>query len=218
MSAPMHIVRTIAHSQASLYLTFDDGPDPASTPRVLDALACAQVHATFFVVVERAAKHPELLNRIADAGHAIGNHSLNHRYGPFFQGKAKMLRWVSCAEERLADLVGNTSVGFRPPAGVCTPELFWALRQLEVPLVLWKIRFFDAIVKWTPKRALRSLPKTAPGAIVLLHDAQRPERVASFNQTLANYIDSLRERGFTMRALNRDLCLNAARVPAQPRA
>src|SRR5262249_31521864 len=68
----------------ALYLTFDDGPFPPCTEEVLAVLAALEAKATFFLIAERAESHPSLVKRLLDEGHAIGNHSLDHRYQPFF--------------------------------------------------------------------------------------------------------------------------------------
>src|SRR6185503_6150463 len=119
-------------------------PDPEGTPQVLQMLAQNGAHATFFLVADRAAQHPDLVATIREQGHAIGNHSLDHRYGVFFKGRQAMLSWVQKAEQTFAAL-GCTTVGFRPPVGVRTPELYWALHKLGLPMVLWRRRFFDKV-------------------------------------------------------------------------
>jgi peptidoglycan/xylan/chitin deacetylase (PgdA/CDA1 family) len=189
----------------SLYLTFDDGPDPHSTLAVLDALAEKNAKATFFVVANTAKAHPEIFKKILSGGHAIGNHSLDHTYRRLFRGKSSLKTWVEDSEKILADLSGQATVGFRPPNGILTPELKWALRELQMPIVYWNIRFYDAIFSWTEKRAISSIKKTESGSIVLLHDRQSPAKLPKFLKTFSTYQLEIERAGFQCRALNLNL-------------
>lgn len=185
----------------TLYLTFDDGPDRLGTPPVLEILKLQQIPATFFVVAQTAARNSDLLARMIDDGHAIGNHSLDHGYGNFFRGKKALKTWVSASETQLRERTGNATIGFRPPAGVRMPELHSALRELKMPLVLWNRRFFDTAFSWTPERALRSLRATTSDAVILLHDRQHPKRLETFLGTLEMYIAAAKDRGFDFKKL-----------------
>jgi peptidoglycan/xylan/chitin deacetylase (PgdA/CDA1 family) len=182
------IVRKIP-SIAEIYLTFDDGPDEASTPAVLDVLAETNTRATFFVIAEKAKRSPELLQQMVRAGHSIGNHSLDHRWGKYFQGKLKLKEWVSDSEKTLQDLSGQKTVGFRPPAGVWTPELRFALNELSMPLVLWNVRYFDTQFRFTRERAERSSQKLDAGSIILLHDRKAKDELIEFSSSLRILIE-----------------------------
>jgi peptidoglycan-N-acetylglucosamine deacetylase len=198
-------VRHIENSGRSLFLTFDDGPDPLSTPAVLEVLKTHSVPATFFQVAETAKREKNLTREIINQGHAIGNHSLDHGYRSFFSGLSSMVRWIERADAIFKELEIAT-VGFRPPAGVRTPELHRALVQLKIPLVLWDKRYYDTQFLWTIERAKRSLERINPGAIILLHDRQKESRTRIFAETLSYFITEEKKRGFQFRALTRDLC------------
>lgn len=203
----MNPVRQIqGDREKTIYLTFDDGPDPRSTERVLKILDSNQASASFFVIAKNALKNRQLLDSILAAGHGIGNHSLDHRYRNFFKGRNAMLNWIQGSEDILTGLLGQSTIGFRPPAGIRTPELHWALRKLEMPLILWRIRFFDSVLKWSPKKALLSLDKTEPGSIIILHDRQPETKLPLFLQTLEIYLQEAKRRGFRFRALSREVC------------
>jgi peptidoglycan/xylan/chitin deacetylase (PgdA/CDA1 family) len=194
-----------------LFLTFDDGPAGASTEATVELLARLDVRATFFVVAERARRQPEQLRRLVAAGHAVGNHSLDHRWGAFFGSRQRMLGWVKAAEATLSDLLGAPTVGFRSPAGVRTPPLHWALRQLGMPLIHWNVRFYDAVWQWREAAALASLLRTAPGSIVLLHDRQRLQHLPVFLATLERYVEAARAAGFLLAPLApKDVQLSAS--------
>ncbi|HTM46631.1 MAG TPA: polysaccharide deacetylase family protein [Polyangiaceae bacterium] len=198
MSAP---VRRVLTEQRSVFLTFDDGPDPQTTPQVLQVLRARGARATFFMVAQQAQAHRSLLAGIEEHGHAIGNHSLDHRYGAFFGGRRRMLRWIEQSQRAFADLGCSAIVGFRPPAGVRTPELHWALDQLGLPLVLWSRRFLDSLLPWNVARADRALVNTQQGEIVLLHDRQREKNREQFLRTLDHYVAQLQDSGFKLDAL-----------------
>ncbi|HEX4924918.1 MAG TPA: polysaccharide deacetylase family protein [Bdellovibrionales bacterium] len=191
---------------SSLHLTFDDGPDKHSTPRVLDTLAATGAKCTFFVIAERARQNRDVLARILREGHTIGNHSLDHSYGVFFKGRKALQAWIESSEHLLEDMTGGKTAGFRPPAGVRTPELAASLEHLRIPLILWNCRFYDTVFDWTRPRALGRLAKTVGGSIVLLHDRKPEPKLPLFLETLHDYMNSARQTGFTLDPLTRELC------------
>lgn len=199
-------VRFIPGSQKKLYLTFDDGPSIHGTEEVLKVLEKHQVKATFFVIANRAQQSKVLIQQIQNQKHQIGNHSLDHQYRPFFAGKKALLRWIQESEDLLSQQLGTAPVGFRSPAGVRTPELGWALKYLNIPLVLWKTRFFDTVFPWKKERALTSLNREKGGSIILLHDHQKPDFMPLFLDTLNAYIEYGKQIGFEFETLNREIC------------
>jgi peptidoglycan/xylan/chitin deacetylase (PgdA/CDA1 family) len=206
----MKPIRSVADSADALkrkllYLTFDDGPDNFSTASVLDLLDRQQVRATFFVISEKVQQHSQLFERIKSTGHAVGNHSLDHRYSAFFKGKRALKNWIEQSESILKASLGEKTIGFRPPAGVQTPELYTVVRELGMPLVLWQTRFFDTTFTWTQRRALRSLKTARSGDIILLHDRQSLARLPKFLETLEAYILAAKSAGFEFDILTRQL-------------
>ena len=195
------IVRRLPTREKTLFLTFDDGPHPTCTPAVLRCLEAHRARATFFLVAERAERQPSLTSEILSAGHAVGNHSLDHRYRHFFTTRAKTLQWISRGESLLAALTGAPTVGFRSPAGVRTPPLHWALRQLGMPLIHWSVRFFDTRFAWTAKKALGSLGAAQSGDIVLLHDCHEGTSRTVFMETLSAYLSAATSAGFRFAAI-----------------
>ena len=112
--------------QRVVALTFDDGPDPATTPHLLRLLAAHDVPATFFVVGQRAAAYPELIRAILDGGHTIGNHSFRHDSLVAFRGPEKIAAEILTAQ-RVLEGLGVTPMVFRPPVGITYPGWlrFW---------------------------------------------------------------------------------------------
>jgi peptidoglycan-N-acetylglucosamine deacetylase len=184
-----------------IYLTFDDGPDPDVTEKVLTLLDRYRAHATFFVVAEKARRYASLVGTLQAQGHTIGNHSLDHRFRYFFSSQSKMRDWIVRAEETLSSVTGKRSVGFRSPAGVRTPPLRACLKELGLPLIHWKIRFYDTVRIWTKEKALGSYLRTEPGDIILLHDTQRGIRQGIFLATLESYLSEGTRRLFQFDAI-----------------
>ena len=111
-----------------LALTFDDGPDPEWTPRLLDALGTSGVRATFFLIGERADRAPALVRRMIAEGHEVGNHSWSHR-SLWLCGPRTTAAEIGRAHERLAALTGTPPRHFRPPWGMVNAAMFRALRR-----------------------------------------------------------------------------------------
>ncbi|HSD41281.1 MAG TPA: polysaccharide deacetylase family protein [Burkholderiales bacterium] len=187
-------------------LTFDDGPDPEVTPRVLDGLDEAGMKATFFLVGERAARHSALAREIVRRGHAVENHS--HRHSKAFAcfGIARMRRDVEAAQAAIADAAGVAPVFFRAPFGIRSPLLDPALARCGLHYVSWTRRGFDTVAR-DPERVLERLARVvAAGDIFLLHDgiavrsrssaAHAPEILPALGARLA----ALGLRSVTLRA------------------
>ena len=165
-------------------LTFDDGPDPASTPRFLDALDEAGVHATFFLLGEMVRKAPWLARRIADAGHEVALHGWSHR-AHIAVTPAKTLRDLRQGRDEVADAVGHAPTWYRPPYGVATAATFSACRRLGLRPVLWSAWGQD----WTATANAESVFHTVAkdlrgGGTVLLHDSDCTSKPESWRATL----------------------------------
>lgn len=197
------IVRSLPLHGKEIFLTFDDGPEPGSSERVLEVLGEKGVRATFFLISQKALKHPELVARIRAGGHAIGNHSPDHAYRNFFRLGGGMRAWIERAERDFSSLGVNDLVGFRPPAGIINRHVDKAATAIGLPVILWNERFYDSVVPWGTGRALASARRLSGGSIVLLHDRMKPSRVEGFCRTLERYIEDLRARGFRFSPLTR---------------
>jgi peptidoglycan-N-acetylglucosamine deacetylase len=180
-----------------LALTFDDGPDPAWTPRVLDVLGASGVRATFFFIGERAQRAPALVRRLADEGHEIANHSWSHR-SLWLCGPRATAREIRQAHDRLADLAGAPPRHFRPPWGMVNVAMFSCLREVGERCVFWSIQPEGQRPAAAARQVDYVLGRATPGAIVDLHDAEgtrgAPGRLL---QALPPLLAGLRERGYT---------------------
>ena len=160
-----------AAQRGEISLTFDDGPDPLLTPRVLDLLDRHQAKASFFCVGERAAACPELTREIARRGHSVENHSYRHRHSFAVLGLSGLRREVGSAQETLAAITGRRPDFFRAPAGFRSPLLDPILAALGLRYVSWTRRGFDATDS-EPGRILGRLTRgLAAGDVLLLHDS-----------------------------------------------
>ncbi len=190
-------VRAISATPTTTYLTFDDGPDTVGTMPLLDLLDKLQVPATFFLVANRARVQKNIVNTLLQRGHSIGNHSLDHSYRYFFQGRKRLQSWIAESENILTCLTGTRTVGFRPPAGVRTPELKGALLDLNIPLILWEQRYFDTVMQLSSRRMIKAYRQQRGGSITLLHDRKSEASLTNFLAALTQYIEFARVQGTT---------------------
>jgi peptidoglycan/xylan/chitin deacetylase (PgdA/CDA1 family) len=165
-------------------LTFDDGPDPATTPHLLSLLAAHDVPATFFVIGQRAAAHPELIQAILDAGHSIGNHSYSHDSLVAFRGREKIAAEIFMAQRMLKEL-GVMPMVFRPPVGITYPGLAKVLEGLGLVAVTFSCRGWDCCNRSIEHLAERIIGRVRPDDIIMLHDHLPEERQANLYQWLA---------------------------------
>jgi len=133
---------TAPRKPGELALTFDDGPNPAWTPRLLDLLAEHNVHATFFLIGRFAKVERELARRIADTGHLIGNHTWSH---PDLSRlpDSNVLDELTRTNDLLAEITGNPMIYFRPPFGARRPYVLKLARQLGLVPVTWNAMTTD---------------------------------------------------------------------------
>ncbi len=151
-------------------LTFDDGPDPAATPRILDLLERHDAGASFFCIGERARLHPGLMREIVARGHSVENHTHRHPLGFAAFGLGAMRREVMTAQAVLADMTGVAPTLFRSPAGLRSPLLDPALAGTGLRYATWTRRGHDSMRR-DPAGVLRRLHRGLGGGdILLLHD------------------------------------------------
>lgn len=153
----------------AVYLTFDDGPDPHWTPRVLELLAHEQARASFFVVGRLATRFGTLLREAHAAGHAIGSHGWSHRH-PWRLRRHEAERDVRDGADAIAQSLGELPLWLRPPHGRVTAPLAQAARQLGARIALWSVSAIDWGPLGQPEHITRRLAAVQSGDIVLLHD------------------------------------------------
>lgn len=163
-------------------LTFDDGPDPEWTPRLLDLLEHHGARGTFFVVGEAAARHRDLLQRLVDAGHALGNHTWDHPSLPLLPAARRATQLQRCAE--VLQGVGGDGGLLRPPYGHQTRNSLRQALELGYTVVMGDVIAEDWRDDPADVLTARIRARLEPGAIVLLHD-----RLATFPEGHEPYRD-----------------------------
>ena len=149
----------------AVYLTFDDGPDPEGTPRLLDLLAEHGIKATFFCVGRQVEKFPAIFERIKKEGHGVGNHTYSHLSGWTTSNK-KYFEDI----ERADKIIGSRL--FRPPYGRIRPSQIRHLKQKYI-IFMWDLMTGDCSPRQTPEKISRRVEKyLRPGSVVVGHDLQ----------------------------------------------
>lgn len=176
-----------------IFLTFDDGPIPEVTPQVLEILKEHRAKACFFCVGDNAAKNPEILERILENGHSVGNHTYSHLNG-----------WKTDSAEYIQDVhkaAGylNTKV-FRPPHGRIRRDQALQI-SLNYEIVLWSVLSWDFDQRISPEKCLENvLSHTKSGSIVVFHDSIKASRNMLF--ALPRFLKHFSDKGFTFEALS----------------
>ena len=185
-----------ARERREVALTFDDGPDPDVTPRVLDLLDRHRAAATFFCIGEHAAAHPRIVREIVARGHSVESHSHRHSLAFGFYGPRALRREIAAAQHAIGDAAGVAPVFFRAPYGTRGPMLDFALARLGLTYVSWRRRGFDAVDRNAPRVLGRLLKRLAPADVLLLHDGStvRRDRRAGREATVLRVLPDLLER------------------------
>lgn len=169
----MRLHRRFATARREVWLTIDDGPDPEDTPRILELLVAHGARATFFVIGEKAARHPALIRAIVAAGHEVANHTHTHPLGTFWCAWPGRVGRELDEATRALGKIGLSPARFRPPAGTKNPWLPAALRQRGLTGIGWSARGLEHWPGGPDAVAARALHRVAPGSILLLHEGPR---------------------------------------------
>lgn len=175
-------------------LTFDDGPEPGSTDRILAVLHRFGAHATFFVLGRQAEQFPGYLQQIVRAGDEVENHSMSHRL-LLRLGSRQILSEIRTSADLITELTGHAPHYFRPPYGSYNRAVAGAAESLRETLVLWTIDTRDWTLRSPSGIAGSVFQRLRPGAIVLMHDGGGPRQRTV--RALAYILQGLRERGYT---------------------
>jgi peptidoglycan-N-acetylglucosamine deacetylase len=168
-----------ARARNEIALTFDDGPDPDVTPRVLDLLDRFGAKASFFCVGRQAALHPQIVREIVRRGHSVENHTEQHANVFAFYGLARLRREIHAAQQRIERFTGRAPEFFRAPAGIRSPLLEPILASLGLRYISWTRRGFDAVERDAAKVLQRLSVNLAAGDVLLLHDGSLLKRRAA---------------------------------------
>jgi peptidoglycan/xylan/chitin deacetylase (PgdA/CDA1 family) len=176
-------------------LTYDDGPNPEQTPRLMEILARHDARATFFLIGKWAEREPELVRELAAAGHALGNHTHNHPRMPFISDRAATEELRRCREAvesagvRFSEVDGEMLM--RPPYGSRRPGTLRTARAEGYVPVTWSVTCYDWRRGATERKIARRAGRATGGDVILLHDgsdvgpaADRSDSVAATEETL----------------------------------
>lgn len=184
-------------------LTFDDGPNPVATPLILDALAARDVKATFFVLGRHADRWPELVRRMSNEGHVLGNHGYFHRklhvHGPGYVRKD-----LTMGAESIERATNVRPRLFRAPHGFRNPWVSPIAASLGERTVGWSLGVWDSSRPGVDAIVRRTVDGSRPGSILLLHDGDGYDMNGDRTQTAAavpRIVDELLERGFVFEAI-----------------
>ena len=182
----------IPGKSGKIFLTFDDGPIPEITPKVLDILEQHNAKATFFCVGDNVAKHPEIYQQVLDAGHATGNHTFHHLNG-----------WKTSVEEYINDVdkcstLVNSPL-FRPPHGRIRPSAIKHLRN-QYQIIMWSVLTGDYDKTLTPEKVLNNaIDHTTDGSIVVFHDSLKAADNLFF--ALPRFLEHFTNMGYSFESI-----------------
>jgi peptidoglycan/xylan/chitin deacetylase (PgdA/CDA1 family) len=175
-------------------LTFDDGPDPAATPALLDLLRREGVIATFFCIGRNVEAHPALAARLVAEGHLLGNHLFSHGWWTGFLRKRGLVSEIIRTQQAIQRATGSTPTFVRPPVGLTNPHFAGALKSTGLTMIGWDLRTFDS--SSSAAAVIRRISRGArDGSIIVLHDGGA--NPANLEEILTNVIPHLRSEGFT---------------------
>jgi peptidoglycan/xylan/chitin deacetylase (PgdA/CDA1 family) len=179
-------------------LTFDDGPDPEVTPVLLDILAKAGAHATFFTIGRKLVRHISVAERAVREGHELGNHSWQHDRMQNFYGTRAQAEEIDRSVELIREVSRTDGLPlYRPPIGLKSPALARAAHVRGLQVIAWSLHSRDTLFRDAQRIAERVLKRVRAGDIILMHDGHDRDgyhRAATMG-ALPLILDGLAERG-----------------------
>jgi peptidoglycan/xylan/chitin deacetylase (PgdA/CDA1 family) len=197
-------IRKLASGGRVVALTFDDGPNPDATPAILDALRARGVKATFFILGRHAERWPDLVKRVADEGHAIGNHGYFHRK-LHFKSPAYVRDDLTRGTTMIERASGVKPALFRAPHGFRSPWVTAIASSLGQRTVGWSLGVWDSDRPGVDAIARKTIDGTRPGSILLLHDGDGYDPRGDRMQTaraVPLIVDRLLEDGYQFELLD----------------
>ncbi len=178
-------------TEKKIAITFDDGPNPLYTQKILSILTEYQAKATFFLIGKNIDGNEHILNEIYNQGHLIGGHSFNHGFFIDFKSVNGFIEEINQTNRLIETTIGKRPRLFRPPYGVTTPNIASAVKKLKQDVIGWNVRSLDTTNDSTEIVYNRVITQLKPGSIVLFHDTS-DKTVEVLKQTL-NFAE---ENGF----------------------
>ena len=170
----------------AVYLTFDDGPNPETTPWILETLSKYDAKATFFCLGKNAEQHPDVFRMILDGGHAVGNHTYSHQKG----WEMRTGRYVEDVD--LADNFIRSNL-FRPPYGRIKPRQIRRISE-RYKLIMWDVLSRDYSQFVSPRACVKNVTNYVKGgSVVVFHDSRKAYRNMSY--ALPRVLEHIRAQG-----------------------
>ena len=204
--------RAVTYSRVSvngpyIAMTFDDGPHPVHTPRLLDLLKKRNIRATFYVVGTNAKRYPHILRRMVAEGHEIGNHTVTHKHITKINIE-QVRQEVMGAQQAIIAACGVKPRTFRPPGGHTNDRLkVWLYREFGYSTIMWAVDPQDWKRPGPAVVANRIISNTSAGSIILAHDIHAPT-IAAMPQAL----DGLLTRGYRFVTVSQLIALESRGV------
>lgn len=181
------------NQEKSIYLTFDDGPNPEITEYILDLLDQYDAKGTFFCVGKHVEKHPHLFDKIHAEGHTLGHHSYSHPNGWWSKNK----RYLADVDKGAALIPSRL---FRPPYGRISPRQHRALKQKGYQVVFWTVVSYDFDPALRKKDLIRKMKRlTEPGAIFVFHD--NPKAISVLKNELPKLMEFWKAEGYHFKSI-----------------
>ena len=184
--------------EGNICLTFDDGPDPIMTPKILEILNKHGIKGTFFLIGENVLSNQELVKQISNEGHSIGNHTYYHKATFSMFCENKMTQEIKKTNQLLEQITSKKIIFFRPPFGITNPNINIALKKLNLKSIGWGIRSLDTVTNDSIKlynKVKKGIDKGE--SIILFHD-----RCKSTLAILENLIIYCHEKGLKFKTIN----------------
>lgn len=176
-----------------LYLTYDDGPHPETTPQLIELLAKENIPATFFLIGEHAEKYPELVKQLADAGHIIANHTQHHEFMPLLTTR-RIEKEIQKTNDVILQATGQNPILFRAPYGVLDTRVADCLKERGMKPVYWSCVSEDWLPLGHSKVVSRIARKLHDGALIVLHEKWFPHQTL---EATRGVIEFARKAGYT---------------------
>jgi len=193
-------------------MTFDDGPSPETTPRLLEILRQRNIKATFFMIGQNAQANPAIVQRILAEGHEIGNHSWTHPQLSKLSDD-RVTEEITKTQTAIKNACGYTPVLLRPPYGAITArQKEWIEKQFGLSVIIWSVDPFDWKRPGASVIEQRILAGARPGAIILSHDIHK-QTVDAMPATL----DALAAKGFKFATVSQLIAMNRPKSSPSPR-
>lgn len=192
----LNVVREGRPGRQQIALTFDDGPHPVHTRRVLEMLRDAGAKATFFMVGEKVERHPDVVAEVVRDGHEVALHSQRHARLMLFWPERVLTQDLQRNQDAIEKACGVRPRLFRPPVGFSSPRLRTVVKELELTVIGWTARAYDGVGRPSVEQVVSRLePRLRDGAIVLLHDAcENNDDAPTSLDALSTLLADLRQR------------------------